>query len=305
MMNRLGQRRPCVLSLCLLALACTALTIGPAQAGSVRTGTAGCGQQPPARPGSDIDGHLTVSGKNRTYRLHVPKGYRAATPTMLVYNFPGTGYTGASHEKLTLMSGAADRMNYIVVYPNALAHPLTMWNVTSSSDVQFIDALNSRLETQLCVDTTRIDATGLSIGALFAYHLACSNTPWLTAIAPVAGTLPYFVTRCHVAHHTPLLAFNGQKDPLVPYNLAALTVKTWASVDHCSTTSKPHFQKEDETQIVYGCSGSMSVSLYTCSDCGHQWPGPKNINLTSLGKNTNAINATQLISQFFKQHPRS
>ncbi len=266
--------------------------------------TPGCGQSWP--PG-DYHGTLLSGGVQRTYLLHVPSGYTSTTAMPLVINLPGTGMNGDLEAYLTHMSASADVLGFLVVYPEGLGSPST-WDVTDDSDVAFIDRLVEVLEDTLCVDTTRIDATGMSIGAVMAYHLACSNASWLAAIAPVAGTMPGPQWACRLAHPTPLLAFNGELDPLVPYwggggapSIPAV-VNTWAQAIGCNATPTQVWAHADVVETANPpCPAGLDTRLFSVTDGGHQWPGGGT--LPGLGKNTDAIDATNLMAAFFARYP--
>lgn len=280
--------------------------------------TAGCGHS--WTPGSSVTGSLAFGGLQRTYLLHVPKGYTPGTPLPLVLNLPGTGMTAQDEQMLSRMTTAADTSNFIVVYPNGSGSPLG-WDIyapgtrlwatspySNADDVAYLGALVTSLESQLCVDTTRIDVTGMSLGAVMAYHLACSNTPWLAAIAPVAGLMPQTQLTCAMAHPTPLVAFNGQKDPLVPYNGVGLiasipqSVGYWAKADGCPATAQTAFNQGDAVETAYSpCPGGADTDLYTITDGGHTWPG--GTPLPWLGATSTTINATALMAAFFQAHP--
>lgn len=280
--------------------------------------TTGCGRA--WTPGSTADGTLSIGGVQRTYLLHVPKGYTPTTPLPLVLNLPGTGMNALDEQVLSRMSAAAGADGFIVVYPNGSGSPLG-WDVyapnsplwatgayKNADDVAYLTALVSSLEGQLCVDSSRIDVTGMSLGAVMAYHLACSNTPWLAAIAPVAGLMPQSQGSCALAHPTPLLAFNGQSDPLVPYNGIGLispipqSVGYWARANGCPSVGQTGFSQGDVVETVYShCPNGADTQLYTITDGGHTCPG--GTPLPWLGATTTVINATALMYAFFMAHP--
>lgn len=282
------------------------------------TASAGCGRA--WTSGSDVDGALTYGGVQRTYLLHIPKGYNGTTPMPLVLNLHGTGMNGALEALLTHMSATADAQGFVVAYPNgtAGANGMSGWDVYSpgaygystnawhnTDDVGFLTTLVGSLEGQLCLDTSRIDVTGYSLGASMAYHLACSDVSWLAAIAPVAGAMTTWQMGCTLAHPTPLLAFNGKLDSLVPYNgiyfelPIPLAVSQWAQAVGCPSSGQTGFQQGDVVESVYGpCSSGADTELYTITDGGHTWPGGY-----PLPGTTQTIDASALMGAFFAAHP--
>lgn len=272
---------------------------------STAAATPGCGRT--WAPGTDVNGAVTSGGVQRTYLLHIPQGYNPTTALPLVLNLSGTGMTGKDEETLTHMSTTADASHFLVVYPTGSGAPLT-WNMANKNDLTFLSALVTVLEGQLCVDTTRVDVTGMSVGASMVYFLACNNVPWLAAIAPVDSTLPMAQFQCKMAHPTALIAFNGTLDPIIPYNGASWmppipqTIAGWARAVGCPGAGQAGLAQGDVVETYYApCGTGADTQLYTVTDGGHQWPG--GVTIPGLGFNTKVIDASALIAQFFIAHP--
>ena len=116
------------------------------------------------------DSTLTISssGVPRVYLLHVPASYDPTKGSMLVFNFHGFTSDGAAQEELlSNMNASADAHNYVAVYPYGIAQS---WNAgaccgtataTNVDDIQFIRDMLGSLETDYCIDTKRIYATGM------------------------------------------------------------------------------------------------------------------------------------------------
>lgn len=292
-----------VSSLLLTGLTAQIATVSASSGARSASATPGCGQS--WTPGKDYNGNITSGGVQRTYMLHVPSGYVATHADPLIFNLEGTGMDAQAQEQLTHMSSTADQQNVLVVYPNSQGSD---WNVFTSSDVTFLDDLVSALEKQLCVDTTRIGVAGYSLGAEMAYHLACSNTPWVASIEPVAGMMPVGQFQCKLAHPTALQAFNGMLDPIVNYNgwgrapTIPQGVAGWAAAVGCPSTVRTLFNQGDVVETGYvPCSTGSDTELYTITDGGHTWPGGKP--LPWLGNTTNVIDASSLIGTFVASHP--
>lgn len=282
--------------------------------------TPGCGRA--WTPGANVQGTLSFDGLTRSYLLHIPSGYSSAAPTALVLNLHGAGMNAWEQALLTHMSAVADANDFLAVYPNGTGSPAG-WNVFPAGmagtvnddhagvdDVGFLNALVASLEGQLCVDTSRIGVAGFSLGAAMAYHLACADTPWLAAIAAVGGTMPQPVKTCSLAHATPLIAFHGVDDPVVPYAGGGPTgmassptvVAVWAMLDGCAMTARNVLTQGDVTAFGYSaCADGAAAQLYTITDGGHTWPG--GLPLPQLGVTTNAVDASSAIWSFVNAHP--
>lgn len=311
----------------LRALTLALLLTGAGLTGGLATARAGGAPATPGcdrawTPGANVQGSLSFDGLSRSYLLHIPSGYSSTAPTALVLNLHGAGMNAREEALLTHMSAVADANDFLVVYPNGTGSPAG-WNVFPAGmagvvnddhagvdDVGFLNALVTSLEGQLCVDTSRIGVAGFSLGAAMAYHLACADTPWLAAIAAVGGTMPQAVKTCALAHATPLIAFHGVDDPVVPYAGGGPTgmassptvVAVWALLDGCTMTARTILTQDDVTAFGYSaCTDGAAAQLYTVTDGGHTWPG--GLPLPKLGVTTNAVDASSAIWSFINAHP--
>lgn len=316
------QRPSRYLTTATLFVTCLGVMAAPAAAhATAHLASSGCGQA--WSGGQDVHGTLPFDGMQRTYLLHIPSDYNPSTPTPLVLNLHAEGMNGTREAQLTHMSAAADAANMLAVYPDGTYGTTTVrgWDAYPAGspgwllspwrgvdDVGFLNALVGSLESQLCVDTARIDVTGYSFGALMAYRLACTSAPWLAAIAPVAGVITQSQASCTLAHAMPLITFMGMKDFIVPYQGFGSTppvpeqVAFWAGAVGCSSIGQPGFAQGDVVEAVYKpCLSSADVDLYSVTDGGHTWPG--GLPLPPLGHTTNVIDATSLMLAFFQAHP--
>jgi polyhydroxybutyrate depolymerase len=174
-------------------------------------------------------------------------------------------------------------------------------------DVAFIDALLDELERELCIDTGRVFATGLSNGGYMAHRLACDLAERIAAVAPVAG--PNGTVPCSPSRPVSVLHFHGTDDGIVPYEgfggffSVPDTMQEWAARDGCSGASEVYFSMGDvRCEQWSGCREGTSVELCVIDGGGHQWPGGTTIPL--LGHNTDDIVATDAMWAFFEAHGR-
>jgi polyhydroxybutyrate depolymerase len=261
------------------------------------------------RAGSS-EGQITSGGVTRHYILHLPAGYQAGKLTPLILNFHGYNSNSQQQENLTDMSAKADREGFIVVYPDGLN---STWfdgpGADGERDLQFVRDLISHLESQYTIDPKRIYATGISNGGGMTNRLACDLAEVIAAIAPDSGAYNFWQV-CSPSRPMPVLAFHGLDDNIVPYaGGTPLAMEppipdwaaAWASRDGCSATPVTTTPVDTVTvQTWTGCMENAGVILYTLAHHGHSWPGspvmPKAIT-------SQAINATDLMWDFFKAHP--
>ena len=107
----------------------------------------------------------------------------------------------------------------MVAFPNGTGEPVK-WDANPSSDpnqdLAYFDQLLDQLETDLCIDTSRVDVTGLSYGAIMTSFLTCVRTDDFAAVAPVAGiTVP---ADCEPSRPMPVITFHGTADPILKFN---------------------------------------------------------------------------------------
>lgn len=155
-------------------------------------GSTGCGATSAlSAPGPATGLVVTVGGTKRTYALSVPAGYDAYRGYPLVFNFHSGGRTGASaRDYFAFESFAGDKA--VFVYPDGVKGNWDLdTTAAQNADVAFFDGLLVELESKLCIDTTRVFATGSSMGAYLTNQLGCRRGDVLRAIAPHAGGGPW------------------------------------------------------------------------------------------------------------------
>ena len=270
---------------------------------------------------------LLVDGVTRSYLLYLPSGPRAGRALPLVLVFHGSGVRARAMARHTGFTGVAEREGFAVAYPEGLDR---RWNDgrgygDSHDDVAFVRALLDSIGRQAAIDSSRVYATGISNGAMFAYRLACDLPGVLAAIAPVAGAVPAAIAeQCGGARPTAVVAFQGTADPLLPYTgggrrtsgrgevlSAERSAELWARVNGCPDSPTPEATIDsvrDGTRVLperwWGCRGGRDVVLYTIEGGGHTWPGGPAVG-RGVGRVSRELRATESIWAFFAAHPRS
>jgi len=267
-------------------------------------------------------------GLHRSYLLHLPKDFPAGRAFPLVIVLHASGETGAVAERMSGMSRKADEEGFIAVYPDGTgdsAYDLS-WNAgnccepavgSGIDDAGFIGALIDGLETQYPIDRSRVYLTGFSNGASLLYEIACRFSDKVAAIAPVSGSMevPYCASRTPVS----VLIFHGTEDINVNYNGGIAERATygrtdtsvfdafsfWKERDGCG--GDPVASRNGDVLLTSqsGCSDGSAVALYTLVGEGHEWPGGREgAYFGSVDTPTQAISATDVMWDFFKNHPK-
>ncbi len=283
---------------------------------------------------ADRSGPIEVGGHARSYAIHIPDGSPPPGGFPVVLAFHGGGMQGAGMERITRLDAVADRQRFIAVYPDGVDRH---WNDGRSTirnpqdDVGFVSALLDRVERDYAIDKSRIYATGLSNGALFAERLGCDLSSRIAAIAPVAGTLPVDMTaRCRPTRPVAVLQIDGVADPIMPYAGGAVkdfggrgeggevmsvaaTAAFWARNNTCGERGAPQrlpvTVPNDPTRIVRvryaGCPATAPVTVLTILGGGHVWPGgDQPVRPRITGQPSQQINASAYIASFFLALPQ-
>jgi polyhydroxybutyrate depolymerase len=283
-------------------------------------------------------------GYNREYFIQVPGAHDGVTPVPLVLLFHGHGFTKAQVSYLawlTRFDTLANSENFILVYPVGLPDPAgklwwNAWRVPAyADDVDFADDLLDRLESQYCIDQSRIYSTGWSNGAIESVALACNLSDRIAAIGAMAGiyyppwsTVLVPLETCPDTHPVPVIAFVGSEDTYMPMdgssgtgtivgrrNIETEVMPDWADHNGCSATPAMSYPVAGIRLAEYpGCAGGATTLLYVCehadgsptgAGCGHHWmdsridpPGDP-----PFGQNTHLLHATELMWDFFEAHP--
>jgi len=277
---------------------------------------------------------VSVDGVTRGYLLTTPPTRPGAAPLPVVVDIHGLAESAQIQALTTQFSAKADKDGFIVVYPEGTGAPVG-WDTDSTThpnhDIDFMNDLLDSLETTFCVDTSRVYATGLSLGAWFTSLLACTMANRFAAFAPVAGVL--FDTPCHPGRRVAIVAFHGTADPILYFNggVGTTALKNalsgagssvalppvdlhgkgypaaaadWAAYDGCNPASTDRHVSTHVILRTYRCPAGAAVEFYIILGGGHAWPGSTFSAATAkiTGPSTFEINATDIIWRFFEQH---
>ena len=269
--------------------------------------------------GRSIVEYMFSGGVLRSYRIYVPQSYDPSTPAPLVLGFHGLGSNALEQEYYTNLRPQADLHGFVLVSPNAVGTP-AHWNYlgrlapNTPDDYRFVNDLIDHLQGELCIDATRVYATGMSDGGTMAAILGCKLNGRIAAIAPVAGA-PYLDLSCYSAGSVPLITFHGTADQFWPFDggtgLLGLPTEPvekdmhdWAVHNSCDLTLQNQTIASDVTLETYtNCNANADVELYVIEGGGHTFPGAP-FDIPSFGPTSRSIDAAQLIWEFFAAHPK-
>ncbi len=297
--------------------------------------------QPTPAPGDHNESLVVGAGATRmtrTFVVHIPPGFDGKAKVPLVIMLHGAGGSGEGAIPQTGWGAKSDREGFIAVFPDGTPpHPALparfllnprLWNdgsgrgaiaVKDVDDLGFISAMIDFLEARYAADPARVYCTGFSNGASMTFSVGLNLSNRIAAIAPVSGHL--FYTGKQLAYPVPLLFIIGTKDPLNPIDGGDVklpwgvtqyhppiedSLKQWELMLGCG----PQVQTargNGVLEITYdNCARGGEVEYYRVRGLGHVWPGGKNqLPERWVGQPSDNLNATDVIWEFFKAHPRA
>ncbi|KAI4524225.1 carbohydrate esterase family 1 protein [Schizophyllum commune Tattone D] len=218
------------------------------------SGSPNCGSDPGWKLyNSTINVTTHVGDHERTYLVHVPEDYDKDTQHPVVLSFHGYGKTAEHQEVASQLSEPGNKINgipIIAAYPQGLvgvgrsgdgsdgkySWQASEYSSPNASDIQFTHTILNELMANLCVDRTRVYATGNSNGGGFTNRLACTRdtSARIAAFGIASGALYPDSDRgddCHPSRKIPLLITHGANDTVVPYKGGHPHNDNWSSPD--------------------------------------------------------------------------
>lgn len=154
---------------------------GPIPLTNPPVASAGCGKAEALTSGKKT---ITSGGQQRSYIIDVPAGYDATKPHRLFYTSHWIGST----------SEAVRDQNYYFLKPLATAAnepaifvaPQADGATWQQKDHALFDDILAYIKANLCVDTTRVFATGFSFGGMITYSLSLNHQDDIRAAVGIA-----------------------------------------------------------------------------------------------------------------------
>jgi polyhydroxybutyrate depolymerase len=257
---------------------------GTGGSGANGTMTSGCGATPPALgPSNPQTINVTDSSGATTARqfyVTIPGDYDPATPYRLIFawhyaggsaaTLAGTGFSGGYYGVQPKLPEA------IYVAGQGLESTpgdatTTGWPNTNGGDIAFLNAMLTWLESNLCVDTTRIMSTGMSYGGIMSDNIGCQMPDVFRAVAVMSGALYNFGrgSTCK-SHDIAAWITHGTADTTVDISGDETARDQFLADNHCGTTSAA---VDPSPCMSYdGCDGGYPVVWCPVDGEGHTIP---------------------------------
>jgi poly(3-hydroxybutyrate) depolymerase len=224
-----------------------------------------------------VNGTLSLQsgGKTRKYILNVPASYDKTQAYRLVFAFAESGSSAQSVATRNYFTMATyDTKTTIFAAPDA-ENGAGSW---ANTDVAFTDAILAQLEGDLCIDKTRIFATGFSFGAGMSMALACTRADVFRAVAffsgaDLTGSCPTTLTK-PIAYYASQASQDG--NGMSPTNPMTGEMKQaqFAAVNGCTAepaaTTFPAAGKAHTCTIYKNCSAGHPT-VYCTFNGPHGW----------------------------------
>ncbi len=230
----------------------------------------GCNMAAPATGPRSID----VGGAMRDYILRLPDGYDPAVPHRIIFAFHGGSGSAVQVDNGDPANTASDPTGpYYDIMDESVDTIFVAgqadgtWDTSSSKDVNYVKAIVAELESTLCIDTSRIFATGFSMGALMTINnVGCKMADVFRAIAPMSGAL----TTCPGDAAIPYWSSHGTSDTTIDISRGEEARDEFVSRNGCDDTT---VASTPPGCVTYqGCNEGYPVSF--CPFDGVHQPPP-------------------------------
>lgn len=245
------------------------------------------------------DGTLSITsgGKTRKYILKTPASYDKSQAHRLVFAFAESGSSAQSvANRNYFRMGTYDTKGTIFVAPDA-ENGAGSW---SKADVTLTDDILAKVEGDLCIDKSRIFATGFSFGGAMSLALACTRADVFRGVAffsgaDLTGSCPSTPLTKPIAYYASQASGDASGAP-IPTS-GRIKQAQFAAVNGCTaeanSTTFPAAGKAHTCTVYKNCKAGFPT-VYCVFDGPHGWEPVDPGQSTSW----NPVEAWKFISQF-------
>jgi poly(3-hydroxybutyrate) depolymerase len=270
---------------------------GSGGGGSGDTTSAGCGTERTLTNGNKT---IQSGGQQRSYILRVPDDYDNTKPYRLIMAYhwlngnssqvANGGEGGSTDDPYYGLWDLAENST-IFVAPAGLD---AGWANTGGRDLDLTDAILAEIQDDLCIDTSRIFATGFSYGGGMSYALACARADVFRGVAIYAGAQ---LSGCE-GGTTPIAYFHahGVNDDVLNISQGRGLRDKFVGLNGCTSQNPPEPGVNSGTHICTSYEGcDDGYPLRWCAHGGGHNPTEKD-----SGQNKSWVpgEAWDFISQF-------
>jgi poly(3-hydroxybutyrate) depolymerase len=231
---------------------------------SPATRSAGCGMATTQALGSWVEQpKLSVNNKDRQWWVWLPTGYDPTRAYPVVFTFHGCG--GANNFIPMQKQTGSDA---IVVRGTGADNGCWTYG-TEGDDVKFFDAMLAQLQTQSCMDTSRVFAMGYSSGGWMTNTLECSRGDKLRATGTLSGGRAGNGMNCKGKFARATV--HDLTDPVNPFDKmgASPELDRVLAQNHCKTSEPPVMEAPAPCARYQGCDAGFPVIACRTMGQGH------------------------------------
>lgn len=277
---------------------------------------------------------ITSSDRERRYLLHIPPNIDTTRPLPLVMFFHGGGGGMFQAAEDYPWTAKADEAGFILVFGQGTSRRdgdlINTWNAgeccayardNDIDDIQYVEDVLADVKAKVAVDESKIFATGFSNGAMMSYRIACELSDTFTAIGAVSGTdnttscdpsTPVSVIHIHARDDEAAKfaggsgrSFDENPEWVTDFRSVEDSFNQWLSYNGLADEPERVFTGEGVTCDLYATdTTSVAMQLCVLETGGHTWPGGAAAARRSGLEPNQALNATDVIWEFFLEHGR-
>lgn len=288
---------------------------------TVASASTGCGKtHTPGFQNSTANHSLQSGNLTRHYAIYIPESYNddPSKQWPLIIDYHGNGDTPSDQFNNSMYYTYPAGQGYLAVYPAGVNKHWQgpSYATPGVNDLQFTTDLISHIQTEYCIDSDHIYASGKSNGGGFVDTLACSdNGDQFAAFAMAAAALYTDTQEAGCPKKRAILEAHGDNDTTIPYggdpdgnggplpNITAW-VEWWGQRDGCD----PILDRQETGDLggynitSYSCNGLVNVvQHYQVFDLGHCWPSSSGNNFDGQKRvcQDHALDFTPVVLDFF------
>jgi len=221
----------------------------------------GCGRGSATPP--DGDGTITVGGKERQYIIRIPSGYENTKPNRIIFAFHGMSGSAKQVDNGDPPNTGLDPTGpYYGIKEHADDHTIFVAGQADGTwqngDIDYVKALVDKFKGELCLDESRILATGFSMGGIMTLRVACNMADVFRAVAPMSCSLS--AASCPAGGgHIAYWSSHGTDDTTINISNGRAARDEFAKRNGCSTDD-PQPIGNDGCVAYQGCDEGYPVN---------------------------------------------
>ena len=223
---------------------------------------------------------INVNGKSRDYAIDIPNNYDPNKPYRLFYTSHWFGGSAKDVVNGTVSNGGAENWSFFGLkrVANQAGEPAifiapsmngSTWDLSGNgADHALFSSLLNYAKTNLCIDESRVFATGFSFGAMMSYSLSLTHQDEIRAVATLAA-----------ANYV-----GNANSPSIPYPADSKKKIPYLGITGMSDGTCPFIGNKDKKM------GGLYAALLHAQDNGCDIPAvPENIDHTNPGSKSHVV----------------